>query len=295
MMSRANGRESKARTARGARLLALGACAASLAAAPEARAQAPADFFRQNCASCHTIGGGRLTGPDLKDVTRRRDRAWLERFLQNPKAVIDAGDPYALELQREARGVVMPTVPGMTPERARDLLGLVEEHSALPRSPFAGLGITDRPFTPADVAFGRSLFAGARPLAGGGPACASCHGLATVAGLGGGRLGPDLTRVYERLGNRKAVGAWLAAPATPTMQSVLRGRALRPEEILGLLAAIEEAAGRGLPPDAGPGPAFFLLGLGAAVASRGLLGWGFHHRFTAVRRPLVERRERGEA
>jgi mono/diheme cytochrome c family protein len=280
---------------RRSRLTALAASAALLVAAPGALAQQPADFFQQNCTSCHTIGGGRLTGPDLKDVAKRRDRAWLERFLQNPKAVIDAGDPYALDLQREARGVVMPTIPGMTPERARDLLALIEEHSALPRSPFAGLGITDRPFTPAEVALGKSLFAGARLLAGRGPACASCHGLATIAGLGGGRVGPDLTRVYERLGSRKAVGAWLAAPATPTMQAVFRGRALQPDEILGLLAAIEDAAARGLPADAGPGPAFFLLGLGAMVLALGLLGWAFHHRFTAVRRPLVERHARGES
>ena len=36
--------------------------------------QDPRTFFRQNCANCHTIGGGRLTGPDLKGVTERRDR-----------------------------------------------------------------------------------------------------------------------------------------------------------------------------------------------------------------------------
>src|SRR5581483_10324354 len=49
-------------------------------------AQDAAAFFKQNCASCHTIGGGRLTGPDLKDVTARKDRAWFVQFLQGPKA-----------------------------------------------------------------------------------------------------------------------------------------------------------------------------------------------------------------
>ena len=37
-------------------------------------AQEAADFFRQNCISCHTVGGGRLTGPDLKNVTQRKER-----------------------------------------------------------------------------------------------------------------------------------------------------------------------------------------------------------------------------
>ena len=43
-------------------------------------AQDTAAFFKQNCTSCHTIGGGRLTGPDLKDVTTRKDRAWFVQF-----------------------------------------------------------------------------------------------------------------------------------------------------------------------------------------------------------------------
>jgi mono/diheme cytochrome c family protein len=78
---------------------------------------APA-FFKQNCTSCHTVGGGRLTGPDLKDVTSRRDHAWLVQFLQSPKAMIDSGDPYAVKLQQEARGVVMPNIAGMSPQQA---------------------------------------------------------------------------------------------------------------------------------------------------------------------------------
>ncbi|MBF8248345.1 MAG: narC-2 [Bacteroidetes bacterium] len=83
-----------------------------------AMAQESADFFRTNCMSCHTIGGGRLTGPDLKNVSSRKDRAWLSRFVMDPKAVIDAGDPYAVELLTASRGVTMPTLPGMTRQRA---------------------------------------------------------------------------------------------------------------------------------------------------------------------------------
>ena len=43
-------------------------CFAVIAAvSPVASAQDTPDYFRQNCMNCHTIGGGRLTGPDLKD------------------------------------------------------------------------------------------------------------------------------------------------------------------------------------------------------------------------------------
>lgn len=61
---------------------------------PVSFAQEAADFFAQKCKVCHTIGGGRRAGPDLKDVTQQRDRAWLENFIQNPRAIIDSGVPF---------------------------------------------------------------------------------------------------------------------------------------------------------------------------------------------------------
>ena len=93
-------------------------CAFALLMPMPALGQDTPDYFRQNCISCHTIGGGRLTGPDLKDVTKRQNREWLTKFLLNPRAVIDSGDPYAKKIFEEARNVPMPTPPGITPERA---------------------------------------------------------------------------------------------------------------------------------------------------------------------------------
>jgi mono/diheme cytochrome c family protein len=134
-----------------------------------ATAQEAADYFRANCASCHTIGGGRLAGPDLKNVGQRKDRAWLTRFLQDPKGVIDSGDPYALELQRDARGAIMPALPTMTKARAEALLDLIEAESKLEKSQFVGVQVSDRPFTPQDVEMGRQIFLGSVQLKNGGP------------------------------------------------------------------------------------------------------------------------------
>src|SRR5262245_28648349 len=108
-------------------------------AAATCSAQEAADFFRQNCISCHTVGGGRLSGPDLKNVIERKDREWLVEFLQSPQAMLDKGDPYALKLQQEARGVVMPNIAGMSKDRARALLDLLDAESKLPKSQFAGM------------------------------------------------------------------------------------------------------------------------------------------------------------
>ena len=252
-----------------------------------------ATYFRQNCSSCHTVGGGRLTGPDLKDVTKRRNRAWLKEFISNPKAMMDRSDAYALNLLQAARGVVMPPAQGMTDSRLDALLNFIEEQSKSGGPALEG-AISDRPYTAADLLEGRALFLGTKPLARGGPPCISCHTLGTIRGLGGGRLGPDLTRVYERLGGRKAVGAWLSAPPTPTMQAVFKQRPLLPEESFALLAGVEDASSKGHLADSAPVLKFFLLGFGGMSLGLILLQVAWRGRLRAVRRPLVHGRERGE-
>jgi cytochrome c553 len=51
-----------------------------------------------------------------------------------------------------------------------------------------------------DVETGKELFIGKRPLLNGGPACASCHGVAILPFPHGGTMAPDLTHEYSKLG-----------------------------------------------------------------------------------------------
>lgn len=251
--------------------------------------QDPATFFKQNCTSCHTVGGGRLVGPDLKDVTSRKDREWLVEFLQSPKAMIDSGDPYAGKLAQEARGVVMPNIAGMNQQLAQALLDMITAESKLPRSQFAGFEISDRPLTAPDVATGKLIFIGEQPLSAGGPACISCHSIRGLTLLGGGRLGPDLTRVYERLQGRKGLASWLSAPASPTMTPVFKAHAMQPEEILSLVALFEDSARKGGEADTTPVLNFFLLGLGGMMLGLVSLDLVWKKRFRGVRWSLVHK------
>jgi hypothetical protein len=61
----------------------------------------------QPCAACHTIGGGKLIGPDLKGITERLDRDWLKRFINNSTEVINSGDEYAVKLFEEYNKIPM--------------------------------------------------------------------------------------------------------------------------------------------------------------------------------------------
>ena len=253
-----------------------------------ASAQEASEVFRQNCISCHTVGGGRLVGPDLKNVEGRKDREWLVGFVLDPQAFLDGGDAYALELKDAAGGVVMPRVSGLTRKQTEALFDLIAAESALEQSQFAGLDIGDEPFTAADVDRGQALFTGMRRLANGGPSCLSCHTVGGLGGLAGGRLGPDLTRAYERLQGRKNLASWLLAPATETMRPVYADRMMTNEEIVPLVAFLEDAAHNR---KEDPGTArltLLLLGLGGAALGFMLADGLWRNRFRGVRRALVK-------
>lgn len=258
-----------------------------LIAASVRAADPAAGYFRQNCMSCHTIGGGRLVGPDLKDVETRKDRQWLSSFIVNPKQYLDGGDPYAARLKEEARGAVMPNISGLDPTLAAALLDMIDAESKLPKSQFIGLNLSDQPFTTADIENGRNLFNGTRRLTNGGAACLSCHAVDRLGALGGGRLAPDLTKVYERMNGRKNLASWLLAPATPTMRPLFANNAITNDEIVALVAYLEASA-RKPPVTADTSTlSFFFLGLGGAVF--GFIGVDtlWRKRFRGVRKQMV--------
>jgi mono/diheme cytochrome c family protein len=206
----------------------------------------------------------------------------------NPRSVIDSGDPYAKKLFEESRNVPMPTPPGITNERAEKLLDLIEAESLLEESQFKGLQISTAPFTDADRVRGQDIFLGPHPLEAGGTACVSCHGMYDTPALGGGRLGPDLTNVYERLKGRAALSAWLMAPGTETMQPIFRNHPLSADEIHALVAYFESTAAERPANSSTDQVAFLLSGLVGAVLGVFFLDALWKRRFQSVRRLLVE-------
>lgn len=247
-------------------------------------------YFQQNCAACHTIGGGKLLGPDLKGVTEARDHEWLEKWLINPQAVIDSGDPYALKLKTEYSGIVMPAVPGMTPQMAESLLNFIAAKSGKASGAAPVAEAPAAPFTSEQVAEGRELFLGRKKLQEGGPSCVSCHAVKSVGGaLGGGQLGPDLTLVYQRLNGRRGLEAWLSGPASATMKPIFNKHPLKPDEISALTAFFEQTSKETGAENAGAYRLrFLLLGLGGAAVGLVVLGLIWKRRIRGIRRALVE-------
>ncbi len=57
---------------------------------PELASQGESLFTARACVSCHTMGGGRLVGPDLEGVTARRSRQWIVAMMLNPDSMLRA-------------------------------------------------------------------------------------------------------------------------------------------------------------------------------------------------------------
>lgn len=258
---------------------------------PAARGQQEAEtFFKQNCAACHTIGGGKLLGPDLKGVTQARDHEWLEKWLQNPQAMIDSGDVVAVKLKEEYGGMVMPAAPGMTPQMAESLLKFIAAKSGEISEAKQASPAQEEPFTEKQVAEAKALFLGRKPFQEGGASCVSCHAVKGVGNvLGGGQLGPDLTLVFKRLNARKGLEAWLSNPASATMKPIFSKHPLKPDEISALTAFFEQTSKETSAEPAGTYRLrFILLGLVGAAIGLVLLGLIWKRRIRGVRRALVE-------
>lgn len=266
-------------------LLRIACSAAVLFAWHPVAAQTPAAFYEENCADCHTIGGGPLGGPDLKGVTSRRDRDWLIRFLVDTDDF--ASDPIVLQMIKEADGMEMAQTPDMTHQMAEALLALIEERGGTAGP--GGAAAAPPPFTPEDVSRGRDLFVGRVRLSAAGPPCAVCHDAATLAPPGGGRFGPDLSRAHERLGGRRGLNAWLGSTPTPMMRALYRRTALTPDEARALTAFLEDAAATGGVRPPAWAPRFLIGGAAGAAAVLLVAGLAWARRFRGVRRALVDR------
>jgi protein SCO1/2 len=66
------------------------------------------DLFRARCESCHSLGTEEGIGPGLLNVTERRDRKWLARWIKTPDKLLAKKDPIAMALFKQYKKVIMP-------------------------------------------------------------------------------------------------------------------------------------------------------------------------------------------
>ena len=71
--------------------------------------QGAAVFGAKMCMGCHTVGKGRLAGPDLAGLLERRETDWVLRWLKDPTPMFET-DSTAKALLKEYNNVKMPNM-----------------------------------------------------------------------------------------------------------------------------------------------------------------------------------------
>ncbi|WP_372936744.1 c-type cytochrome [Mariniphaga sediminis] len=204
------------------------------------------DLFKATCVTCHTIGGGRLIGPDLSGVNDKREQEWLFRFIRSSQKLIKENDPVAVELFKEYSGIPMPdndlndaeiiSILDYIKETGLGTSDVTEESVAKP-----DLDTTKKTATvtfSADMLKkGKALFYGHESFANGAPSCIACHNIQDESIIGGGKLSFDLTGSYGRLGEA-GVLAILKNPPFPAMNVALQNKNLTDEEMEAVTAML---------------------------------------------------------
>ena len=84
-------------------------------------------FASKGCMACHTIGGGRLVGPDLAAVTQRRTDAFIIGMIMNPDSML-INDADAKQLLAEYYTPM--TNQGISAEESQALLAYLKSKDA---------------------------------------------------------------------------------------------------------------------------------------------------------------------
>jgi len=84
-------------------------------------------FASKGCMACHTIGGGRLVGPDLAGVTQRRTDAFIVGMIMNPDSML-TNDADARQLLAEYYTPM--TNQGISADESQALLAYLKSKDA---------------------------------------------------------------------------------------------------------------------------------------------------------------------
>jgi mono/diheme cytochrome c family protein len=208
------------------------------AAPPNQSVDEGAALFKEKCVGCHTIGGGKLVGPDLKGVTQRREKSWLSRWILAPDKMLAEGDPIATQLLQEYNKVPMPNL-GLNETQVASLIAYFE---AIDAGKIAAPVVPTAAALPVgNAVIGKDLFTGVTRLQNGGPPCMGCHSIAGLGALGGGALGPDLTLSFNNLG-AAGLASYLSTTPGATMNAVWARQPLMTAEQADLFAFLQSAA-----------------------------------------------------
>jgi cytochrome c2 len=209
------------------------------------RAQDGEQLFQQ-CKACHTIGQGKLLGPDLLDISKKRDKVWLKNFIKSSQTMVKNGDATAVALFEEFNKLPMMDYNLSDPE----LEAIIKYIDGFSKQDLEGeeVGVTTSDSLAAVEAAkylasidteenrkkGKELFEGKRKFKNGGASCISCHHVNTTDAVQGGLLAADLTKSFTRNGGFAGIKGIIEFPPFPAMKDAYQHAALTEDESMKL-------------------------------------------------------------
>jgi len=198
------------------------------------------DLFNLTCAACHTIGKGRLVGPDLLNVSDKHSQEWLVSFIKSSSSMIKSGDEKAVAIYQEYNNLLMPDNT-YSDDQVNNIIAYIDQGGSADGSDtIPAVDILDG--TTADnVKNGMQLFAGELQFTNGGATCTSCHNVRDDRIFSSGTLAKDLSETYEIMGSA-GIAAIIKNPPFPVMLAAYNNHSLTEEEIIDLTAYLKSVS-----------------------------------------------------
>ncbi len=195
-------------------------------------------LFKSTCKVCHTIGKGKLIGPDLKNVTEKRSQDWLLSFIKSSTSLINSEDVDAKAIFEEYNKLLMPD-NNYTDAQIMAILNYIGSGSSgtgvQAEVPAADI-LSD--LTPENINTGAYLFGGKQRLTNDGPVCSSCHKVTDERIFSSGTLAKDLSESYDNMGS-SGLAAIITNPPYPVMKQAYKNHDLTEGEVINLTAYLK--------------------------------------------------------
>ena len=211
----------------------------------------------QQCKACHTIGQGKLLGPDLLDISKRQDKEWIKNFIKSSQTMIKNGDPDAVAIFEEFNKLVMIDYRHLPDADIEAIIKYIDSFSKPDAGKETPAAMSDSLKSAREEEFltsidtdeneakGKALFDGSRNLKNGGAACISCHHINTVGNAQGGLLAKDLTNTFSRIGGFAGIKGILSVPPYPAMKDAYAHAAITEDESIQLQVFLMRADKKG--------------------------------------------------
>ena len=88
------------------------------------------EIFNANCAACHKLDA-KATGPALRGVGAKYDKAWLYKWIKNSADLIKSGDAQAVKVYEENNKVAMTAFPQLSDADIDNIIAYTMEPKAV--------------------------------------------------------------------------------------------------------------------------------------------------------------------